>query len=150
MKLPKELESIQQEVAALRRQRGRVEDELLEVMNSLEEAEPACIEAAEELASLEAAHAERVAEIAAERDRLERAIAKDEARRQAAAGAIPREVLGLYEDLARRKGGVAVAHLRGMTCTRCRIAMPEAVRRRVMASDGIMQCPNCERILVTG
>lgn len=150
VKLPRELEDIQREVAALRRQRSRIEDDLLAVMARLEEAEPACDEAAGHLATLEAGHAARTANLIAERDRLQEAITNDEARRQAIAAAIPPAVIAIYDDLARRKAGVAVAHLRGSTCTRCRIAMPDTVRRKVITSDALTQCPNCERLLVLG
>ncbi|GAB4333042.1 MAG: C4-type zinc ribbon domain-containing protein [Dehalococcoidia bacterium] len=150
VKLPRELESLQQEVAALRRQRSRVEDDLLEVMNELEEVEPACDEAARHLATLESDHTARTADLSAERDRLQAAIDRDEARRKQVAGTIPPGVLALYDDLARRKAGAAVAHLRGTTCSRCRVSMPDTVRRHIITSDGLTQCPNCERLLVLG
>lgn len=150
VKLPRELESLQQEIAALRRQRSRLEDELLDVMNELEELLPLCEQAAGHLATLEREHAARIAELTAERDRLQAAIERDDARRNELAAAIPPKTLALYDDLARRKGGVAVAHLRGTTCTGCRVTMPDAARRRILTSDGPSQCPNCERLLVQG
>ena len=54
-----------------------------------------------------------------------------------------------YEDIRKRRGGVAIARVAGGNCGACRVGIPEAVRKQAFG-DGLAQCPNCERILYVG
>ena len=61
----------------------------------------------------------------------------------------PRAIV-IYEDVRRRKGGMAVARVIGGTCQGCRITVPEAIRKRAFGTEILAQCPNCDRILSLG
>ncbi|GIW13988.1 MAG: hypothetical protein KatS3mg062_1427 [Tepidiforma sp.] len=146
---PKELTAIQHEVEHLKTQRGALEDRLLEVMEALETASAARAEAEARLAE---ARREREAETAALRARREdhaARLAAALARREAHAARIPPAALRLYDDVRRRRGH-AVARIQGSSCTGCRVAIPESVRRKSFDPSAIPQCPNCERILYVG
>ncbi len=146
---PKELTAIQHEVELLKAQRTALEDRLLEVMEAFESAaaERAGAEAA--LESARRSRAEEVDALRAKREDLAARLAAALARREAQAGCIPQASLRLYDDIRRRRGH-AVARIQGSSCTGCRVAIPESIRRKTFDPAALAQCPNCERILYVG
>ncbi|MDZ7726844.1 MAG: hypothetical protein U5Q44_00875 [Dehalococcoidia bacterium] len=147
---PKELMSIQQEVDHFKRQRSRLEDQLIEAMSRRENIEPRREAAARKVADLESKWEHDQADLRREMRKVEEDITSEQERRNDQARAVPPRTLHLYEDLHRRKGGAAIARLQGSACTSCRLALPDAVRKQTMAREDITQCPNCERILAPG
>jgi predicted nucleic acid-binding Zn-ribbon protein len=146
----KELTTIQHEVELLKEQRAKHEDALLEVLARLEAAEGERADALRQVEQREMRRAQDVEGLRAEADRLNAAITRVQAKRVAEQTKVDTRTLALYEDLRRRKGGHAVARIQGGSCSGCRIALPDAVRRRAMSPAQLAQCPNCERILVVG
>jgi predicted nucleic acid-binding Zn-ribbon protein len=150
VKNPKELGSIQHEIELLKAARSKVEDHLLEVLSRLEVLEPELREARDAVAALEERWATMSEELARDAERLKRAIAASDSKREAQKGRLPARFLLLYEDIRRRKGGMAVARIQGSACSGCRITVPDAVRKRAFGTETIAQCPNCDRILCVG
>ena len=147
-RLPKELTGIQQEIESLKARRSRLEDAEIEVLETLDAEE-------EERAQAHAALEREQGASREKEERLSAAIAATE--REAAAMASERRehlarltaaLVAQYEDLRRRKGGVAVAHVRGGACTGCRVSVPPSARKRGLDPEAPAFCPNCERILV--
>lgn len=147
---PKDLERMTHELQSLERRISVLEDEELEVMEQLEEAQAALAETEQKLA----AHDERLAELAAARDaktaEIEREIATVEAQREPTAAGVPADLLALYDRLRASKGGVAAAELRARQCGGCRLSLDNAELQRVrgLADDEIVRCEECSRILV--
>ena len=156
----RELQSLEEEVAALGRRQRVVEDKLLEVMEELETAGgdlAALEERRSGLAGSSAATTERLAGAAAgidgecERVRGERAaVAQD----------IAADLLARYERLRPQFGGVAVARLEATSCLGCQLTLPlmDVDRLRRLPEIGeappgeddkaSATCPSCGRILV--
>lgn len=147
---PRELVSIQQEVDALKTRRSAAEDQLLEAMTRVEALQPRRAAAGARVTELEQAWDVRQVELRRELRQLEDDVAAEEVRRASQAAIVPPRPLALYEDVRRRKGGLAVARIHGSTCQACRVSLPDAARRQVMLRDALVQCPNCERILAPG
>ncbi len=147
---PKELTAIQQEVAALKRRRTDLEDELLERMEMREtlEAELA------ELAGRRAAVADEQAKVTVARDAavadIDRELQVEQAARAELARRIGDGLLALYDQVRSRQGGVGAAALVGATCQGCRVAMSpvELAALRKLPAERIKRCENCRRILV--
>jgi len=149
VKNPKELSSIQHEVELLKEQRGGFEAELLEVLERVELAEATLTRAKDALdAETSRWDADRES-LTAEVARLRAHVAGRETARQSQAGRIAAPSLQVY-DLVRKRKGMAVARLQGSSCGACRIALPEAVRKRAMSPVMLAQCPSCDRILYVG
>jgi len=149
---PKELTAIQEEVAALKRRRATLEDDLLERMEQRETLEG-------ELAELDG----RRGLITAEQDEVTRArdaalveinreLEAEQAARAAVASRVGGELQTLYDQIRRRLGGVAAAALVGDTCQGCRVSISpvELAAVRKLAPETIKRCENCRRILVVG
>jgi uncharacterized protein len=149
---PKELTAIQEEVAALKRRQGALEDDLLERMEQRETLEA---ELAELDGRREAITAEQ-AEVTRTRDAVLVDIDQDLATERVAADEVaPRiggELRALYDQIRKRQGGVGAAALVGDTCQGCRVSISPvelAVIRRLPA-ETVKRCENCRRILVVG
>jgi predicted nucleic acid-binding Zn-ribbon protein len=147
---PKDLERMQGELESLQRRITTLEDDELEVMARLEDAQ-------RELESLTAEVAvadQRLAELSSARDeKIEqldaelRTIATD---REPAAAELPADLRALYEKLRAAKGGVAVGALRARECSGCRLALDpsELAAIRAAAPDEVIRHEECQRILV--
>ncbi|OAI44492.1 hypothetical protein AYO38_02200 [bacterium SCGC AG-212-C10] len=150
IKNPKELASLQHEIEYLRAARGKHEDELLEIMARLEVADRERTRLRTLVAQMEKRWEVRQQELRLETVRLGDAIGRADQKRNAHKPAIPPRSLQLYEDLRRKKGGLAVARLQAGNCTGCRVQVPDAVRKKVFSPAQLAQCPQCERILYAG
>ncbi len=61
--------------------------------------------------------------------------------------AMDKQVLALFEAIARKRNGIAVAEARGGVCTICHVRLRPQVFNSVRRNDSIMQCDHCNRIL---
>jgi hypothetical protein len=150
VKSPKELSAIQHELDLLKHRRGEFEDTLLGVMDRIEQIQQERDRVAKLVEQYEARWEKHQVELRTETRRLNDQITRAEARREGQKALIPPRSLLLYEDLRRRKGGMGVSRIQGSNCMGCRIALPDAVRRRAFSAPTLSQCPNCERILFFG
>jgi hypothetical protein len=146
---PKDLERMQHELATLDRRIGVLEDEELELMEQLEEAQTT-------LASLErrlAEYDERLATLAAGRDEkaadLEAQLTDVLAERPGAIEGMPADLLALYDKLRETKG-IGAAELRARRCGGCQLELDTAELNRIksLPSNEVVRCEECSRILV--
>jgi predicted nucleic acid-binding Zn-ribbon protein len=146
----KDVAALESELVSLRKRLADLEDLELVVMQKVEDAEARVAAIDEERAAiaaesgrLEAARDEAAGGLGTERDGAERD-------RATIAGTIPEDLLAFYEQRRTRGGGVGAALLRQRTCGGCTITLTgsdlDAVRRS--APDEVVQCPECDRILV--
>ena len=144
---PKELGDLQAKVASLRRLLEKREEQLLEAMIALEDAEAAQSAAQENLVHVEAKWGEDQVALKAEREELAGRLGAIAAERGALLPHIQRD-LSLYQSLRKTKGGLAVTMMRGGACTACGMEIPPG-RLEHGRKTGLLSCGNCERILAT-
>jgi len=147
---PKDLERMQHELQSLERRIASLEDDELEVMARVEDAQreldslTAQVQAADErLATLATARDEKQAEIDAE-------LAKATAERTTAVEGMPEDLMALYEKLRAQKAGVGAAALHQRRCTGCQLGIDTAelaVIKRAPSNE-VIRCEECSRILV--
>jgi predicted nucleic acid-binding Zn-ribbon protein len=146
----KELQAIQDELAALKRRQSHLEDGALEHMVLLE---PLDTQMAQLTAECEATRAERdqhAAALAAAEQVIDAEIGAVVAERDTIVINVPASLLGEYEPLRQRLGGVAIARLEGGSCKGCHLKLSnyELDRIRALAPDTVVHCEECGRILV--
>jgi hypothetical protein len=100
------------------------------------------------LATREAERSDELGPLQQRRDTLNSELAAATADRAAIADGLPRADLALYERVAARRHP-AVVPLIGDSCGGCHLPVSIEERRAVRTSEGIVQCSNCDRILVT-
>lgn len=143
----RETEHMRLEVQGLRGQREAMEENVLRL---LEEVDPA----REGVEGLE----KEIAEVTAEKDRLEAVIksewktidaelARKESRKVEAVSPIDSDLMATYEKLRRIKEGVAIASFDHGVCGGCHMTLSPAEQEEAF-DDEIPRCVHCRRILV--
>lgn len=146
----KELESLQSEVASLRKRQGDLEEVVLELMERVEAAQAR----RDEAASQADAAASELSAVTERRDAALREIGEEEAKasesRAAVASAVPEDLLALYDKLRAQLGGAGAAMLRRGKCEGCHEALSTAELNEVRAAapDEVFRHEECRRILV--
>ncbi|HEX6920279.1 MAG TPA: C4-type zinc ribbon domain-containing protein [Actinomycetes bacterium] len=147
---PKELESLQHEIATLGRRQSDLEDVVLDVMERLEGVQ-------ERLAALTAQRDEaqaRVTELTAARDttvaEIDSEVTGMATQRATQAAQLDAELVSLYEKIRAQQGGIGAAELRQRRCSGCRLELNnvEIARLRAAEPDEVLRCEECRRILV--
>lgn len=145
---PKELSALQAEVESLKRKKGGIEDELLEVMVQRESATATMDSLKSEHASTTTTAEELQKTVASLTADLDAQLDKHRTQREEVANDIPEDLLETYEKIRRSKGGVGAAALEGFTCSGCHTKLPNVEVERMRAERGLQRCDNCRRILV--
>ncbi len=146
---PKDLERMTHELASLERRISDLEDDELEVMARLEDAERELNRLRGELAACEEKRATLQVSRAEKVGTLEAELAGVAADRAAAVQDIPHDLLALYEKIRTQKG-VGAAMLRARQCGGCRLTL-NASDLGIIAKkpvDEVVRCEECDRILV--
>jgi uncharacterized protein len=146
---PRELESLQSEIASLVHRQAELEDIELAVMERREAAQ----KTAESLAAERAELVTSRETVVARRDALLKELAEQsgqaDGKRAAVAAQIPADLMTLYERM-RAQHGVGAAALRGGRCEGCHLTLNtvDLNRIRAAADDEVLRCEECRRILV--
>ncbi len=134
---PKELTQLAAELEHLKARLAIEEDEELELIAALEEAEKEAAQALAEAAAARAALADQ-----------ERALAGARASLAEQRAGIPQAHLRVYDRVAAYRQPPPVVEARGGICTGCRIPLSLTQARALRASTAPLICETCGRILV--
>ncbi|WP_199779898.1 zinc ribbon domain-containing protein [Streptomyces sp. LaPpAH-108] len=147
---PKDLASLQHEIASLAKRQGDLEDVVLEVMERREGAQARVAELTERVSSVQAKADDAVARRDAAFQEIDGESAAVTKEREVVAASVPADLLKLYDRLRVQGGGVGAAKLYARTCQGCRqeLAITELSEIRAAAPDQVIRCENCARILV--
>lgn len=147
---PKELQDLQNEAEAFKRNLGKLEDVQLEKMMNFEEADASENEAQDQVKSIQKQAAAQNSELTKEQDELVHEVERLSGERQAAITGIPVDDLSLYEKLRKNRAGVAVAKVSEKSCSACGSELPQALAQAVRSPSKISRCVTCTRILYSG
>jgi uncharacterized protein len=145
---PKELGSLQAEVSMLKRKKGELEDQLLEVMLQRDQAGETVTRLESERRDAAAEAQELTARVGALTTEIDADLSKHGSARDEVAGTLPAALLKLYDQIRENKGGVGAAALEAGTCQGCHTKLPAKEIERLKAEGGVQRCDNCRRILV--
>jgi predicted nucleic acid-binding Zn-ribbon protein len=144
---PKELEDLQHKVESLGRRRGVLEDEILEAMIMLEEAQAEFDIAKQKLQEVEAAWNKSQASLKAEQDELAIDLHGLIEAREKQKERIDPKAYAEYESIRERKHGLAVVPFVNNACTGCHVTVSANMALRVERGERVV-CNGCGRILV--
>jgi predicted nucleic acid-binding Zn-ribbon protein len=147
---PKDLSNLQHEIASLAKRQADLEDVVLEVMERRESAQARVAELTERVASVQAKIDDATGRRDAALEEIDGEAATVTKEREVIAGAVPADLLKLYDKLRGQQGGIGAAKLYARTCQGCRqeLAITELNEIRKAAPDTVVRCENCRRILV--
>ncbi|HUR01503.1 MAG TPA: C4-type zinc ribbon domain-containing protein [Nonomuraea sp.] len=146
---PRDLASLQSEIASLQKRQGDLEEVVLEIMERREAADSKAIDLVaqrDEIAATRAAAEDRRDALLAD---IDKEAGEVQAQRATVAGEIPADLLTLYTKL-KDQYIVGAAMLRGGRCQGCKVALSIAEMNRIKAAphDEVLRCEECRRILV--
>jgi predicted nucleic acid-binding Zn-ribbon protein len=142
-----EYHAVQKEIAFAQGEIKALEDKELELMVAADELTAAVKKADQELAAeLKATEADRKA-TAAQHGELQSALERMTAERATLVAGINKQQLALFEQVSRKRNGIADAEARDGICTICHVRLRPQVFNTVLRNDSINQCDTCNRIL---
>ena len=144
---PKEMVSMQEEIEALGRQRGRLDERILIMMDQLEALRTEVATAEPTLKEAEAALSRKQAAYNAETAAITQEVHTLTPRRTKLAATIPPALLKRYETLRATKNGVGISRIEKGICSACHTTLPVKVVQMVQETDSIEICENCGRLL---
>ena len=135
------------QIESVRRERARIEEEGLALLESVEGLESEVAASQAKLAAEEEVFAEFVqkgeaflAEKSGEVDRVG-------AGRAELVAKVPPDLMARYERIFSARDGFAVCALEGETCTGCYTSIPPNLQVKLQAGTAVVQCNSCQRIL---
>jgi predicted nucleic acid-binding Zn-ribbon protein len=144
---PRQLSDLQGEVTMLVREIGKLEDRILELMESLEGERSDIQQREAQIKDLE----ERLSAVRSRHEtaggRLQHEIAELEAKRRERASHVRAQLLKRYEQIRTRQGNLGLVKPTGTTCPGCRITLPSETVKGLKAGRQDLTCENCGRML---
>jgi len=150
VKIPKELQDLQHEVAAIKRAIAALEDQQLEAMVLVEEAQARCDAAQQQLVHAQGESASDNAIMAGERSALDTLSLRLQTERDAVVNQIDAATLEEYSRLRKAKRGVAVATVSDNGCSACGTELTAADRQSARSPLQVFHCPSCGRFIYGG
>ena len=147
VKTNQEYHAIQHEIAHAQAEIKKHEDAMLERMLEADDLTAAVKKAESELAAEQKAIDTDRKAMKAEHGDLEKALAKMGEERRAIVGALDKQVLLTFEQVAKKRHGVAVAEAKDGICTICHVRLRPQIFNTVRRNESIIQCDSCNRIL---
>ncbi|HEX5832516.1 MAG TPA: C4-type zinc ribbon domain-containing protein [Pyrinomonadaceae bacterium] len=136
------------EADAARKQISTLETQILEQMETLEKAEAALKERADEIATLNSDREARLKAFDEETQRQSQQLIASRAERDQVFANLPKPMSAMYSRIsARIRDGVAVAEARNRSCSACFMALRPQVMAEIRRGEEIITCDNCGRIL---
>ena len=147
----KELEALQASIESMKRQRSQVEDAALDSLQRGEDAQRQLAEQQSKLGKLEQTWNAEKHSLEEEELKYKRMFAQLKQQRQVVSDRLSADALALYDQLGKRKAGVAVASVQNGTCSACNVSLPTGVVSSARITEGQpVYCPSCGRILFAG
>jgi predicted nucleic acid-binding Zn-ribbon protein len=136
------------EADAARKQISTLETQILELMESLEQAETALQGRADEIASLNSDRVARLKLFDDETQAQAEQLTSARTERDQIFNGLPKALSSQYSRIsARIRDGVAVAEARNRSCTACFMSLRPQVMAEIRRGEEIITCDNCGRIL---
>ena len=136
------------EADSARKQISALETQILEQLETLEQAEAALNERADEIASLNSDREARLKAFDDETGTIGERLTVARKERDEVFANLPKQLSGMYARIkARIRDGVAVAEARNRSCTACFMSLRPQVMAEIRRGEEVLTCDNCGRIL---
>lgn len=147
---PKELDTLQQSLEALRRQRAMVEEHAMEAMLQGDQTADKLATQQGTLKTIENAWRAGQSHLIEEETKLKHNFVLLKRKRESLAQSMGAPILDRYETMRKRKAGVAVAQIQNGVCAACHVRIPTGIVNGLGGSSALVLCPSCGRYLYGG
>jgi predicted nucleic acid-binding Zn-ribbon protein len=143
----KELQLLRHEIEVSKEANQQLEEEVLNVLETLENLTASAKETREGLAQFEQTAVTQINEKKERSDELTAELDAARSDRDELAHRIDAKLLRKYQQIFDRRGGSAVVEVRDGTCQGCHMNLPPQFFIELQRAEDIRLCPNCHRIL---
>jgi uncharacterized protein len=150
IKSNKEYQAVLKEIEDLRLEKQRLEDTSIEIMEKIEDTSRNLAEKSAEGRELTAAVEKERSQLEQRLEKLDKSFKNLLRKRMALCRDIEGPLLKHYEQLLKRKGGLAVSAVMKGVCQCCHIAIPPQKFNELIKGEEMMSCPHCMRIIYWG
>jgi len=147
VKTNKEYDALESEIAELAGANSAIEDEILELMISIDEADDEIEVARNELKAQEDTFKKKRDESLSEVKKLDRQVAEWNKKRDGFLGQIDSALMSRYDNWRKRRGSSLVAVIEGESCGGCHLKLPPQLINEVRKKKELHTCNSCGRIL---
>jgi uncharacterized protein len=147
VKTNREFQAMQKEIETAQNDVADLEDKVLEKMLEADELSLGVEQAEQRLVEEETAVAAERASLEDEVARLEAELTEATIARQLLTARLDPRLLALFEQIAQKRKGVAVAEARDGHCAMCYVRLRPQVFNEIRRNDAIIACESCQRIL---
>lgn len=147
VKSNEEYKAMQKQIETSGVEIGKIEDEILQGMDAIEELKQERRARQEELDKGKTEIAAMEKDLLAEKAKLEEELASRESARQTLLPDIPEELFEEYERIASTRGGVAMAEAVEERCQVCMVRLRPQVYQELRLGEALHHCDSCKRIL---
>ena len=145
----KELKQIQKVIANYQKEKGSIEEDVLDLMEEVEDLDKSISHLDEDLKGKEKEFKKCKEEIDSARLVIEKSMSSLNIKRGEILSKITDDrLLKEYELLRKEKGGKAIMEVDGSICPGCYLDLPSDVIYQLKKNRKIITCPNCNRILI--
>lgn len=147
IKTPREYAALSREIDIAKKTNDGQSEQLKELVAQAVELKKRVDAKEEELSERESAAQAAVEDLEKKKAAAEERMRGLDARRAAAVKQVDPGLLAKYENIKRRRAGVAIAPVVGMTCKGCHRNIPPQLAITLQRANSIETCPNCHRII---
>lgn len=148
VKTNKEYSALLNEISGLKTRNELTEEDILELMESIERAKKAIAETEREVDAEKVKVVDVKREKTAEQADLQAELERHQARREELASTIDQHVLKEYTKLLQLRNGIAVCSVgEGGVCHGCHVAVTPQMFAEIKSSEAMHRCPVCFRFL---
>jgi hypothetical protein len=142
-----EYHAVQKEISFAQTEIKALEDKILERMLEADDITSSLKAAEADLAAEQTAIAAARTAMTAEHAQLEASLARIAGERTSLVSALDEALLRIFEQVAKRRNGIAVAQAQDGICTICHVRLRPQVFNTVRRNEQILQCDSCQRFL---
>jgi len=147
IKTPREYAALSREIDIAKKTNDSQHEQVKELTAQAAELSKAVETREEELSERESAAQAAGEEVAARKAAADEKMRALEARRAAAVKQVDPGLLAKYENIKRRRAGVAIAPVVGNSCRGCHRNIPPQLVITLQRANSIETCPSCHRII---
>jgi len=147
VKTNKEYGALQQEIASLKADNSLLEEKILYVMDEVEAAKEETRKEKEKYAAVTKSFQEKENEITWQEKKLQANLLDLQKQREDSVAPLPPELKELYNRIAAKKQGLALAVVHGENCSACQMKLRPQLINEIRLGEQIIVCENCSRIL---
>jgi uncharacterized protein len=147
LKSNKEYSAMEMEIKGHKADKSLLEEEILKLLDSVDDAKRALAKEKELLAVEEKKHAAAAAELKAKTDELQKLVAAEEEKRKTYTPNIEPRLLAQYERILKNREGLAIVPIVNNSCGGCHMGLPPQAVNEAQRHEKLQLCEDCARIL---